>query len=315
MIKLNSNIHPLFSATLTENLRRRNIITIVDFVNADPIKLATFTGLSHTDILQVKQHIVKNFGCTKKNAVNLLAIERGHIVPTSVICLDELLKGGLYSGQLYELCGPSSSGKTQLCLTIAANATARLNTVAWYFDTKKDFSKLRYEEILKTRNLSQKVAEDALQRMKVCYVYSPDELIQALRQLVTLCKMEKNNKSLKERKLFLVIIDSLPAIIFKVSQHDKETIYELDELAEICRFLTRECHAVVITVNLVTWWNSQDQAGLIKPALGKYWMNVPVMRLLLTRQNGETRRISVWRDSKLEENLSCIVTVNNTGMT
>ena len=71
--------------------------------------------------------------------------------------MDELLEGGLYSGQLYELCGLSSSGKTQLCLTIAANAIIQSDIIIWYFDLKRDFSNLRYEKILKVRNLKQKV--------------------------------------------------------------------------------------------------------------------------------------------------------------
>lgn len=47
MIKLNANIHPSLSEIVTEKLRRKNVNTIVDFVTTDPIKLATFTGLSH----------------------------------------------------------------------------------------------------------------------------------------------------------------------------------------------------------------------------------------------------------------------------
>lgn len=71
--------------------------------------------------------------------------------------LDELLKGGLYPGQLCELCGPSSSGKTQLCLTIAANIAVQSDIIVYYFDTKRDFTRFRYEEILKAKNFRQEV--------------------------------------------------------------------------------------------------------------------------------------------------------------
>lgn len=79
MIKLNASIHPSLSEMVTEKLRRKNVITIVDFVMTDPIKLATFTGLSHTDILQAKKHILKNYSGTKRNAIEVLAIERSYI--------------------------------------------------------------------------------------------------------------------------------------------------------------------------------------------------------------------------------------------
>lgn len=234
--------------------------------------------------------------------------------------LDELLKGGLYPGQLCELCGPSSSGKTQLCLTIAANVAVQSDIIVWYFDTKRDFSRFRYEEILKAKNFRQEVIKDTLQRTKVCHIRSPRDLIRVLRELVTFYKTEQNSVSFGGRRFPLVIIDSLPAVIFKVTreahQCDLETTYELDDLAEACRFLTRECEAIVITVNSVTRWNSSDQIdpAAITPALGRYWARVPVTRLLIIRQHGETRRITVWKDLRSDEKSFCIVTVSDVGV-
>lgn len=48
MIKLDASIHQSLSEMVIEKLQRKNVITVVDFVTTDPIKLATFTGLSHT---------------------------------------------------------------------------------------------------------------------------------------------------------------------------------------------------------------------------------------------------------------------------
>ncbi|XP_029674400.1 DNA repair protein RAD51 homolog 4 [Formica exsecta] len=319
MIKLDASIHPSLSEMVTEKLQRKNVITIVDFVTTDPIKLATFTGLSHTDILEVKKHILKNYSGTKRNAIEVLAIERSYI-PINIKCLDELLKGGLYPGQLCELCGPSSSGKTQLCLTIAANIAVQSDIIVYYFDTKRDFTRFRYEEILKAKNFRQEIIENVLQRTKVCHIRSSRDLIRVLRELVTFYKTRKNNVSLEEKRFPLVIIDSLPAVIFKVTrqvhQHDLETTYELDDLAEACRFLTRQCHAIVVTVNSVTQWNSTDQVdpAAITPALGRYWARVPVTRLLIIRQRSEIRKITVWKDLRSDEK-SCIVTVSDAGIT
>ncbi|KYQ47424.1 DNA repair protein RAD51 like protein 4 [Trachymyrmex zeteki] len=288
MAKLNADVHPSLLETVTENLRRRNVVTIVDFVSTDPIKLTNITGLSHTDVLQVKQYILKKFGGIKKNATQLLAIER-NVIPISVTCLDELLRGGLYPGQLCELCGPSASGKTQLCFTIAANVASRSDGIVWYFDTKKDFCRLRYEGIMRARNFEQKIIEDALRSTKIYQTRSSHELIKALRQLVT-----RN-----------------------AQQSDNETTYELEDLAEVCRFLTMEYQAVVITVNIITRWNSPGQTDStdIIPALGKYWARIPATRLMITRLHGEIRKINVWKDLRLIENSSCTVTINDIGVT
>lgn len=319
MVKLGASIHSSFSEVVTEDLRRRNVITVVDFVVTDPVKLATFTGLSHMDILQVKQHILKKFGGTRKNASELLIADRKNVMSTGVTCLDKLLKGGLYPGQLCEICGLSASGKTQLCFTIAANAVARSNVAAWYLDTKRDFSRLRFEEILRAWNLRQTTIQDALQRTKVCRIRSSHELIKTLRHLVSLRKAEQACLALERRRPILVIVDSLPAVIFKITRDtcckDYETTYELDDLAEACRFLARECQAMVITVNSVTRWDSAGHSlGSLTPALGKHWARMPVTRLLLTREDGATRRITVWKDPRLEENSSCIVSVGDVGI-
>lgn len=231
-----------------------------------------------------------------------------------------MLRGGLYPGQLCEFCGPSSSGKTQLCLTVAANVAGRPDVIMWYFDTKKDFSRLRYEEIMRTRNFTREVIENTLRNTKVCQARSSSDLIQALRQLVTLCKQEQKGVSFEGKKTLFVIIDSLPAIIFKVTrnaqQNDSETTYELDDLAEVCRFLTRECQAIVITVNSITRWDSvgQTDSADITPALGKYWARIPTTRLLIARRHGETRRINVWKDLRLIENSFCTVIVSDIGI-
>jgi len=100
-------------------------------------------------------------------------------------------------------------------------------------------------------------------------------------------------------------------------QYDFETTYELDDLAEVCRFLTRECQAVVITVNSITRWDSPGQTDPadITPALGKYWVRIPATRLLITRRHGETRRINIWKDLRLIENSFCTVTISDIGIT
>jgi len=47
MVKLNASVHSNFSEIVIQNLRRRNVIMIVDFIAMDPVKLTTFTGISH----------------------------------------------------------------------------------------------------------------------------------------------------------------------------------------------------------------------------------------------------------------------------
>jgi Rad51 len=76
----------------------------------------------------------------------------GPLTPLSFFCwflsmpgsVDELLSGGIRSGQLTELVGESGSGKTQLCLSTAV-ATAVHGGRVWYLDTSNS---LRSERLL-----------------------------------------------------------------------------------------------------------------------------------------------------------------------
>lgn len=68
--------------------------------------------------------------------------------------LDKLLGGGLFTSHIYELCGPSASGKTQLCFNILLNVIKVTQKNIIYIDTKKDFSVNRIKQILKKKHIS-----------------------------------------------------------------------------------------------------------------------------------------------------------------
>lgn len=65
--------------------------------------------------------------------------------------LDNLLGGGLSTNYIYELCGPSACGKTQLSFSILLHViiTTKKNIV--YIDTKNKFSVIRIKQILKNK--------------------------------------------------------------------------------------------------------------------------------------------------------------------
>lgn len=71
--------------------------------------------------------------------------------------LDNLLGGGLFTGNIYELCGPSASGKTQLSLSILLDVIITTEREIIYVDTKNEFSVNRIKQILKNKyNLTNK---------------------------------------------------------------------------------------------------------------------------------------------------------------
>ncbi|PNX71500.1 DNA repair protein rad51 4-like [Trifolium pratense] len=70
------------------------------------------------------------------------ARQNKHVFSTGCQGIDALIGGGLRVGQLTELVGPSSSGKTQVCL-MSASTVAKHNCSVIYLDTGNSFSPQR----------------------------------------------------------------------------------------------------------------------------------------------------------------------------
>ncbi|PKU87043.1 DNA repair protein RAD51 like 4 [Dendrobium catenatum] len=84
------------------------------------------------------------------NGVELLddALRNKRFLPTGCDGIDTLLGGGLREGQLTEIVGPSSSGKTQFCLYVASNVAVKLCGSVVFLDTSNSFSPTRIASIV-----------------------------------------------------------------------------------------------------------------------------------------------------------------------
>jgi RecA/RadA recombinase len=69
------------------------------------------------------------------------------------IRLDDMLEGGLHCRKIYEICGASSSGKSQLCHWISLHATMNKLKV-YYIDCSRNFSTSRIQMILESKQCS-----------------------------------------------------------------------------------------------------------------------------------------------------------------
>ncbi|XP_003698614.1 DNA repair protein RAD51 homolog 4 [Apis florea] len=320
MTKLSTAVNSKLSSIVIEQLQHKHICTLIQFIDEDSEKLASFTGLSLKDIIEIKRNICKKYGGLVKNAFQLFEIEEKNIISTNLSSLDNLLKGGLYCGQIYEICGLSASGKTQLCFSIAINIALKCNNLVRYIDTKRDFCGSRIEQILLKKSYNKQVINEIMERIKVCCVYNIHQLFQVLHWLSVNLKEEN-----EESRTRIIIIDSLPALIFKFSKDHKTTII-LNHLANICHFIAKEFNLSIISVNLISQWNNINEEGtsassnenindiLTNPTLGKYWAHVPNTRLLLEKQELGNRKISIWNSFQLEADLACTLIISDSGV-
>ncbi|KAI4502791.1 hypothetical protein M0802_001835 [Mischocyttarus mexicanus] len=318
MEQLNSNMHHKLSEIVIERLRHKKIFTVIDFIIEDQEKLRTITNLSFKEVIDIKKNFTDKFGGIIKRPSVLWKLEQLNTVRTKIRSLDDLLGGGLNPGQIYEVCGLSSSGKTQLCLTIASNITLLSNSLVRYIDTKGDFFSSRVETILKHKTNSEEEINKAMEQIRITMVRDSNKLFVILQCIINLLKQENDMRTR------VLMIDSLPGIIFKSSK-EPEMNFILNRLSNLCRFIVNEFNISIIIVNLLTHWTlpSDKSSGsateqtqtLVNPTLGKYWLHIPNTRLLIEKLNNNYRRISVWKSFQIKTDSICNVKLNEAGVT
>ncbi|KAK2581172.1 hypothetical protein KPH14_007979 [Odynerus spinipes] len=317
MAQLSVSMHPKLSEYIIERLHRRKISTVIDFVLEDQEKLRIATDLSFKEIIDIKKYLIEQFGGFIKKSSNLLKLEQINVTFTKIKSLDDLLQGGLYPGQIYEICGISSSGKTQLCLTIASNIVLRSDNLVRYIDTKGDFFASRMEMILRNKTYKEKEIEKAMEQIRITSARNPYQLISILQHMTNVLKLENDFHT---RAL---IIDSLPGIIFKFSK-DPEFNFILNRLSSLCRFIANEFYIPIVIVNLITQWSSSCDKGnahskeeaqkVVKPTLGKYWLHVPSTRLLIEKLNNDYRKVTIWKSYQMKMDSACNVKLAAAGI-
>ncbi|XP_008543628.1 DNA repair protein RAD51 homolog 4 [Microplitis demolitor] len=314
MARLTPKMFSLLNEDHIYKLHNKKIFTVLDFVSEDLEKLKNITELPVLSIENIRKEIAERFSGIDKDPLILLEQQR-QFISTGIKNLDDLLSGGLYACRIYEICGKSSSGKTQLCITLAANIAINSSSDIHYIDTKKDFSATRLQSILEAKKLSDEVIGGAMERVKVTSLKNITELLTVLHNFSS--SFKANNDKDKPK---LIIIDSLP-VIFSMLEENTENFGSLNYLANVCRNLVTECCLSIVTVNLLRVWRDNDDLRELSaddpmdlvPHLGKYWINIPNTRLFIDKQDNETREIKVLQSIDLEVNSSVQVTVDDTG--
>jgi Rad51 len=100
-------------------------------------------GLSASlEIPTLKQKLLES-GPTEKS---LIDVPFPNAFRTGIVGLDSLID--LAPGKVYEFCGHSASGKTQICNTIAINLAEKYGCEVFYVSTRDNFSSKRMHSML-----------------------------------------------------------------------------------------------------------------------------------------------------------------------
>ncbi|XP_024521091.1 DNA repair protein RAD51 homolog 4 [Selaginella moellendorffii] len=169
-----------------EFLERNKIVTVEDFVSQE-----LDSGVEDPEIQKFKSELATFLEeCHGKweNGDEMLQknLQAGSL-STGFESLDSLLKGGLKDGTITELVGPSSSGKTQLCMRSAACVAYHHKFSVAYVDASSSFSAERVLQMMCGRRCSSIAIEDdvkeAMRRIFCFKVYDVHGLLEVLHSL------------------------------------------------------------------------------------------------------------------------------------
>ncbi|XP_073144177.1 DNA repair protein RAD51 homolog 4 isoform X2 [Henckelia pumila] len=277
--------YPLIDSNFRKFCASHGIFTVEDFLVHDLYALAAFAEQDCSSD-ELKQGITQVLSILDNqhrpwlNGLELLenAEQKKHL-STGCERIDVLLQGGLREGHVTELVGPSSSGKTQICLQAAANVAKKYAGMVVYLDSGNSFSPKRMAQFLsRSFNPANSEVNQILERVMSSImhhsVFDMFTLLDLLHQLL------HDFKSQICCQVRMVIIDSLSSLISPVlgggGAHGHALMvsagFLLKELAHEHNL------SVVVTNHMVA-----GEAGASKPALGESWKNIPHVRLLLSR--------------------------------
>lgn len=307
-------------------LSKQKKLTITDFLQEDIDKLARITKLSFKDALQMRCRIISKFSnlCSSGLDAYSSLIKSSAMLPTGIESFDKILNGGLRTGCVFEICGQSGAGKTQVCLTIAMNVAHQFNQTVYYIDSKNDFSASRIQAVLMNKGYSELACRTILEQINVIKIKNIFQLAMFLNSLRR--SLSHKNSTLCR----LIIVDSIPVLYFPfIGGASAEGLGFLNSVMTTIKCLATDFFISVCLVNIATLYTEietpgpEDSAELqsdveeIRPMLGKYWLHTPNTRCFIQKcvDNLSRRTIKIVKSTYLQTGLLCSVKISEFGVT
>eukprot|EP01130_Rhizamoeba_saxonica_P017603 TRINITY_DN856_c0_g1_i1.p1 TRINITY_DN856_c0_g1~~TRINITY_DN856_c0_g1_i1.p1 ORF type:complete len:307 (-),score=64.23 TRINITY_DN856_c0_g1_i1:90-1010(-) len=265
---------PCLTPKILRLFQEADILTVEDLLFSGKVKKISSAfkdGILNT-IIKNLEHLYTPPLWNAEDMFEKLAYE-GICLSTGSEKFDQFIGGGLYSGDILELAGDASSGKSQLCMLISMIAASRTYSTVALIDTNGAFYPKR---MLEMYNNSGESTEDIsfFNKINIYNAHDPQKLINTLTELEY--KLEDDDDEFASN-LNLIVIDTIGNILApslgrpQTLGHSNmvDISYRLKTIAEKYNI------TVVITNHVVK--------NPVKPALGQYWRSIPNTTVLLLK--------------------------------
>jgi RAD51-like protein 3 len=298
------------NAGVIKALFNANVKTVEDILNGDLGAITKKANITYEALQQVITEIHKISSATpiRGDVLYHNMLQYSAVFSTGCVGIDTLLDGGLYTGEITEIVGQPSSGKSQLCMSAAATMiqTSKDITIA-YIDSSSSFSPDRVID-MHTEWLTKQHKEaitsqgmvDLLNHIKYYKCFDAYSLIDILSNI-------ENGLKLKEtphyRNLKLVVVDSIGAIMGSIVGGKQSQGHVLmTSAARLMKVIATDYNiAFLVTNHTVT--AMEEGRGKVRAALGESWHSIPNTQVMLTSNPANNTRCATLSKSS---RISCV---------
>ncbi|XP_044312101.1 DNA repair protein RAD51 homolog 4 isoform X2 [Varanus komodoensis] len=295
-MRLRAGLCPGLSAEAVRLLRASGVRTVVDLVSSDLEETARKCSLSYKALVAIRRVLLAQFSAFPVSGADLYEELKTTtaILSTGIQSLDKLLDSGLYTGELTELVGAPGTGKTQVCLSIAACAAQFLKQSVLYVDSTGGVTAARLLQLLELKTEDKQEQAEALQRIQVVRVFDAYRLLDVLQEYRISVAQQITCASPPAK---VVLVDSIAAVVCPLlGRRQPDGMALMMQVAWELKAIARECGVAVVLTNHVTRDTSN---GSLKPALGRSWSFVPSTRVLLKDSKDSSGKVTAGRIASL----------------
>jgi len=263
-------------------LKQIGVTSLVSLLSLPIERLSALLNLNFHSANKLRRSLMEQYSPVPCSGLGLYqAAPDPPILSTGCRAFDAILGGGLRSGEICEVFGGPSTGKTQLCLSAVALCALSGGKVV-YIDTAGDLCLQRLSQVVEARGCSREKAEEALERVLVAKAWDPTQMLATIEQL-------------GEVRADLVVLDnlSIPFMPMVTNNSLSAAFAAGSRVVQALRKISTTTNpppAILATCNLRAGRDLEPA-----PALGGVFRGLADTRVLLTRVDATTLQADIVR--------------------